>query len=201
MTFFVKWLSTKFLADYQLHLLSLGLNWLLCITQLTFILQSVSESIESSSNEPTQSQEQPTCTSMCSTSRSSRGIPISKVMLYTGEGRPPDHLDIETPPTSPDAPPTSPECGHSHINREKTTDWIRHVSNRFDQSCVSEPMKMPVDSGKRRRDNNFMAGGLAERMQRIIQRENAEITFWEHRSAREQETGIVYWCASLSVLC
>ena len=152
----------------------------------------MSESIESSSDESTQSQEQPTCTAMCSTSLSNRGLPISMAMLYTADDGPSDHMDIETPPTSPETPPISPECGHSHIDRTKATEWIKHVSMESNQSCVSEPMKTPVDSGKRRRSKNFVAGGLAERMQKIIQRENSEITFWEHHSARQHETGNVF---------
>ena len=157
----------------------------------------------SSDEEDTMSQKRSRCAAVCSTSHSSSGIPISVAMLYTGEEGPPENMDIETPPTSPDTPPTSPECGHSNNNRSKATEWIRQVSmesNRFDQSCV---MKTPVDSGKRGRVKHFVVGGLAERMQRIIQRENSEITFWEHRSTTQQETGSLSAVVilDLSALC
>ena len=163
----------------------------------------MSESIESSSDEDTLSQEQSRCSAMCSTSRSSKSLPVSMAMLYAGKEGPSDHMDIETPPTSPETQPTSPECGHSDTNRTKATEWIRQVSievrNQFDQSYISEPMKTPVDSGKRGRGKHFVGGGLAEKMQRIIQRENSDITFWEHHSTTRQETDIVGCCGQLCV--
>ena len=151
-----------------------------------------------SSDEDSLSQEQSRCTAMHSTSHSSRGLCVA--MLSTGEEGPPENMDIETPPTSPETPPTSPECGHSNSNRTKATEWIRQVSiesnqsNQYNQSCVSESMKTPVESGKKGRGKYFVVGGLAERMQRIIQRENSEITFWEHHLTTQQETGIVLLC-------
>ena len=120
------------------------------------------------------------------TSNISRVIPISMAALYTESDDPPEYMSIESPPSSP-------EDSHAHFNRTKTTEWLKNVSlesNQFDQSCHSESMKTPVDSAKKSRNKKFIAGGLADKLQKLIQRENSEITFWEHQSTRQEEEGL-----------
>ena len=116
---------------------------------------------------------------------------------------PPEYMSIVTPPSSP-------ELGHSDLSRTKTSDWIKqlHVesmeSNQCDQSHLSETMKTPLDSAKKSRGKRFVPGGLAEQLQRVIQRENSEITFWEHRSKRlqeEKDAGIILHVCTCTCAC
>ena len=124
--------------------------------------------------------------------------------LYAEADEPPEYESIESPPSSPETshayysrtkvtPPTSPESSHTHHHRTKATEWLKYVSmesnqsNQFDQSGLNETMKTPVDSAKKSKSKKFVAGGLAEQLNRIVQREKSEITFWEHRSTRQQE--------------
>ena len=128
-------------------------------------------------------------------SKISRGIPISMATLYVEPDNPPEYMSIETPPSSPELYQSSQlyqadQFDHSDVSRTKTSEWIKHVSfesNQCDQSCLNETMKTPVDSAKKSRRKKFVLGGLAEQLQRIIQRENSDITFWEHRSAKAQQ--------------
>lgn len=41
--------------------------------------------------------------------------------------------------------------------------------------------KTPVDSAKKKSGKRLVAGGVAERLQKLIQREKSEITFWQHK--------------------
>ena len=73
----------------------------------------------------------------------------------------------------------------SDISRTETSEWIKQVSidgNQRDQLSLSKS-----DSAKKSRRKKFVPGGLADQLQRIIQRENSEITFWEHRLANAQQ--------------
>ena len=114
-----------------------------------------------------------------------RGIPVSMAMMHANVE---EDLSIESPPSSPEL---------SHMTRIKATDWIKNVSvESHEDDDVNETMKTPIDSSKRGRSKRFVSGGLAEQLQRIIQRENSDITFWEHRSVNpemEQEDGM-YVC-------
>ena len=153
---------------------------------IPYFAQSLSDSIESSSGDDSHQVNVHTATP--STSHIiTRGFPVSMATLYSEDKQPPDYMAIETPPSSPQTPIALPDA---HISRTKATDWIKHVSiesNQSDQSHLGDSVKTSVDSGKRGRGKRFVCGGLAERMQRIIQRENSEITFWEHRSTRQLE--------------
>lgn len=88
-------------------------------------------------------------------------------------------------------PPSSLETDQE--SRPKASEWIKLVSLDSDTTRVGESslndttfvMKTPHDSAKkltsRQRGRRLVAGGLAESLQTIIQRENAEVAFWEHR--------------------
>ena len=100
------------------------------------------------------------------------------------------HMSIETPPSSPEL--NQPNqlyrddlLDQSDVSRTKTSEWLKQVSidaNQSDQVSLSRS-----DSAKKSRRKKFVSGGLAERLHRIIQRENSEITFWEHRSLKAQQ--------------
>ncbi len=116
-------------------------------------------------------------------------IPISMATLYVDPSDPPEYMSIETPPSSPELNQSnqlyhSDQLDQSDINRTKTSEWLKQVSvdvNQSDHLSLSRS-----DSAKKSRRRKFMSGGLAERMHRIIQRENSEVSFWEHRSAKPQ---------------
>ena len=74
-------------------------------------------------------------------------------------------------------------------DRTKTSDWIKQVqlesmelSKSGDLTHINE-----IDSTRRGRGKKFVAGGLAERLQRILNHENSEVTFWEHQSKEPEE--------------
>ena len=112
-------------------------------------------------------------------------------MLYVDPSDPPEYMNIETPPSSPELnqshqPYHSDLLDQSDFNRTKTSDWLKQVSidaNQSDQLSLSRSDSAKKSSRRRK----FVLGGLAERLQRIIQRENSEITFWEHRSLKTQQ--------------
>ena len=64
----------------------------------------------------------------------------------------------------------------------------------------SDTSKTPVDSAKKRPSRKLVLGGMAQRLQRLIQRERSEVTFWEHktRTMKPAEEGVagewVYGC-------
>ena len=114
-------------------------------------------------------------------------IPISMATLYVDPCDPPEYMSIETPPSSPELnqPYHCDQLDQSDINRTKTSEWLKQVSvdvNQSNQLSLSRS-----DSAKKPRRKKFVLGGLAERLQRVIQRENSEISFWEHRSAKPQQ--------------
>ena len=114
-------------------------------------------------------------------------IPISMAMLYVDPSDPPEYMNIETPPSSPELNQSNQLYlnDQSDISRTKTSEWIKQVSidgNQRDQLSLSKS-----DSAKKSRRKKFVPGGLADQLQRIIQRENSEITFWEHRLANAQQ--------------
>ena len=113
-------------------------------------------------------------------------IPISMATIYADPCDPPEYMSIETPPSSPELnqPYHCDQLDQSDINRTKTSEWLKQVSvdmNQSDRLSLSRS-----DSAKKPRRKKFVSGGLAEHLQRIIQRENSEISFWEHRSAKPQ---------------
>ena len=123
-------------------------------------------------------------------SESRSKIPISMATLYVDPSDPPEYMSIETPPSSPEL--NQPNqlyrddlLDQSDVSRTKTSEWLKQVSidaNQSDQVSLSRS-----DSAKKSRRKKFVSGGLAERLHRIIQRENSEITFWEHRSVKAQQ--------------
>ena len=147
-----------------------------------------------SSEEPEEEEERPhpfELLPLATTPSESRSkIPISMAMLYVDPTDPPEYMSIETPPSSPELNQSNrlyhgDELDQSDINRTKTSEWLKHVSidaNQSDQLSLSRS-----DSAKKSRRKKFISGGLAERLHRIIQRENSEITFWEHRSIKAQQ--------------
>ena len=159
--------------------------------------QDVADIVDSesySSEEPEEEEERPhpfEPLPLATTPSESRSkIPISMAMLYVDPTDPPEYMSIETPPSSPELNQSnrlyhSDELDQSDINRTKTSEWLKHVSidaNQSDQLSLSRS-----DSAKKSRRKKFISGGLAERLHRIIQRENSEITFWEHRSIKAQQ--------------
>lgn len=61
------------------------------------------------------------------------------------------------------------------------------------KSCdFPDTSKTPVDSAKKRPGRRFVPGGLAQRLQRLVQRERSEVTFWEHktRTMKPAEEGV-----------
>lgn len=114
----------------------------------------------------------------------------------------PDNANISTPPSSPENDPEYEDT----LSRTKTSDWIRQVSLDSDATHVGETsmsdttfvMKTPHDSAKksssRRGGRRLVEGGLAEQLQKIIQRENVEVTFWEHKVKQLKESSVGETC-------
>lgn len=110
----------------------------------------------------------------------------------------PDNASIFTPPSSPDYNQESED----NLSRTKTSEWIKQVSldsetTRVGETSMSDTtlvMKTPRDSAKklssRSGGRRLVAGGMAEHLQKIIQRENVEVTFWEHK-VKQLEEGVV----------
>ena len=73
-------------------------------------------------------------------------------------------------------------------------DSVDSLSKSCELPDVSDVMKTPVDSAKKKHGRKLIAGGLAERLLRIVQREKSEITFWEHKvkKLREAKSGGEY---------
>lgn len=117
-------------------------------------------------------------------------FPVSMATFCLDANDPPEYMSIETPPSSPELSQMGQPCldnqlDQSDISRTKTSDWIKQVSidtNQYNQSSLSKS-----DSAKKLKRRKFVPGGLAERLQRVIQRENSEIRFWEHRSTSQQQ--------------
>ena len=111
----------------------------------------------------------------------------------------PDNASISTPPSSPDYKQVYLES-EDNLSRTKTSDWIKQVS--LDSETVGETsvsdttfvMKTPHDSAKkssgRRGGRRLVAGGMAEQLQKVIQRENVEVTFWEHKVKQLEEGSV-----------
>ena len=39
----------------------------------------------------------------------------------------------------------------------------------------------------------MVAGGLADQLQRLVQRESAELSFWQHKNRRKKEAELCEW--------
>lgn len=61
-------------------------------------------------------------------------------------------------------------------------DAAGNTSLSCDVRDLNESLKIPVSSSKRRH-RKFIVGGMAEKLQQLLQRENSEIAFWEHQVA------------------
>ena len=104
-----------------------------------------------------------------------------------------DYTSIATPPSSPEL-----HYNISSSSRTKTSEWIKQVrldsldSTRADERTLNETVlsKYQPDSAKKGRGRKIVAGGLAERLQRVIQHTASEVTFWEHRAKRMKEREI-----------
>ena len=110
-------------------------------------------------------------------------------------------------------PPSSPEASISDLSRSKTSDWIKQValeslvsSRGCDTSHINDTtMRTPYhnDSSSRRgRAKKLVPGGLAEQLQRVIQYEASEITFWEHRAKKleDQDIGIRFFLKTVRIV-
>ncbi|XP_064399179.1 uncharacterized protein LOC135345681 isoform X2 [Halichondria panicea] len=135
----------------------------------------------------------------------------------------PPNSTLHTPPThkptlhSTDGelltstPPISPEANLDHtLCRPKTSDWLKGVSLDTDATSVGESdlssaIKTPLDSakkiGSRRGRRRYVEGGLAEQLERVVQREGVEVTFWEHRVKTLHESDVdTSSCLTVQVL-
>ena len=66
------------------------------------------------------------------------------------------------------------------------------ISKLCDVPNLNETMmKTPTGSEKRNHRHKFIAGGMAERLLKLVRREKSEIAFWEHkyRSLKEKDIG------------
>ena len=123
-------------------------------------------------------------------SESRSNIPISMATLHADSNDPPEYMTIETPHSSPELNQSNllyhdDQLDQSNISRIKTSEWLKQVSinaNQSDQLSLSRS-----DSAKKSRRKKFVPGGLAEQLQQILQRENSEITYWEHSLAKTQQ--------------
>ena len=110
----------------------------------------------------------------------------------------PEYLSIATPPSSPDTP--TAEESSNKTAATKTGSWIRQIS-RYREDCLEETVQMnetagPLfqhgsDSGRRGRGRGgkVVSGGLEEGLLQLIQREDSDVTFWEHCSRRMGSSG------------
>lgn len=98
-------------------------------------------------------------------------------------------------------PPSSPEASVFDLNKTKTSDWIKQValeslesSRGCDMSHINDTtMRTPYhndSSSRRSRVKKLVPGGLAEQLQRVVQYEASEITFWEHRAKKLEDKDI-----------
>ena len=106
-------------------------------------------------------------------------------------------MSITTPPSSPED-----STSIADFSKTKTSEWIKQVqlesleSTKSELSCLNETvMKTPHHrsesaSSKRVRGRKFVPGGLAEQLLSVIQRENSEITFWQHKAKRIEEKDV-----------
>lgn len=125
-----------------------------------------------------------------------RGLPIPTPTLECAPT--PEYMSISTPPSSPEIPSVS------DLNRAKTSDWIKQVQlepteRSRSEVTLNDTMRTPhaPDSARKGRGRKFVPGGLAERLQRLIQHENSEVTFWEHRVKKLDDKELGRWVYSL----
>lgn len=126
----------------------------------------------------------------------SRGLPPS-LQSFIGT------LDSTSEDVNIGTPPSSPEASVSDLSKTKASDWIKQIAleslEGCDMSNLHDTMtRTPYhgDSVKRGRGKKLVPGGLAEQLQRVIQREASEITFWEHKAKKleEREIGMYVYC-------
>ena len=95
---------------------------------------------------------------------------------------------------------SSPEMEAAVRSHLKTSDWLKQsvhetpASVDMSVSSLSESLLLSSGpgrrGGRRGRRMKFVAGGLAEQLQRVIQSEAADVAFWEHRlKGKEQIKG------------
>ena len=92
----------------------------------------------------------------------------------------------------------------SDLSRTKASDWIKQIaresldsSRGCDVSHLHDTtMRTPYhgDSVKRSKGKKLVPGGMAEQLQRVVQREASEITFWEHKAKKLEEKDIGMHC-------
>ncbi|XP_032220300.1 DNA repair-scaffolding protein isoform X2 [Nematostella vectensis] len=89
---------------------------------------------------------------------------------------------LSTPHYSPTPPSKNMEAGPS--TPRTGSEWLKHVqplTSPLSQSVVLSPDgKGLLDSAKKSK-KKFIRSGLAERLQRIINREKSDRTFWQHK--------------------
>ena len=106
----------------------------------------------------------------------------------------PEDLSITTPPSSPDLVSVKPLTNKAKVM--KTSVWMKQIP-LDPEGCLEETHMSLInnetagllqhrDSEKRGRGRGrkVVPGGLEEGLLHVIQRENSEITFWEHCSRK-----------------
>ena len=121
-----------------------------------------------------------------------RGLPASPIECAST----PEDMRIATPPSSPEV-----LTSVSDFNRTKPSEWIKQVqleSSESNRGDLNDTMKTPhqhqrsyqcqSESSKRGgKGRKFIAGGLAERLQRVARCEDSEAMVWEHRAKKLEE--------------
>ena len=85
------------------------------------------------------------------------------------------------------------------VNRPKTSEWLKqvgcetppHSSAGRDARLADSALASSTGSERKRRGKHgfkVVAGGLADQLQRLVQRESTELSFWQHKNRRKKET-------------
>ena len=123
----------------------------------------------------------------------------------------PEFMSIATPPSSPELTLTTQ--AEKSLGKTTTTTmscttsaWIKQIPiepDEFTGGAANDTthyldemtMKALGHSGEggrrgRRRKGRMVPGGLGEALERVAQRESSEVTFWEHRARKIQDSDI-----------
>ena len=90
------------------------------------------------------------------------------------------------------------------MSRPKTSEWLKQVgcqtppsSSAGGDARLSDSALVSSTGSERKKRGKLgfkvVTGGLAEQLQCLMQRESAELSFWQHKNRRSKEAELCEW--------